>query len=602
MQLGPEVPVASACLPAGVVGIRLAVEARVARFRSRGTTLCAIVAIAFVGVFSVPPMHIETTRVTGRLSDALGFPLDVREARWQSLLWPEIRLADIHGVSHALPWLPLRVRADRAVLTGYELLEPPRRGAAGAETALVEGFSIHSDFLSLCRGTLRLDALEGEGMRVRGRADGTQGGWVEVIGALGGEPTGDPLRIYLADLVVPLVPPALGPGGGDEPALRLEGSIETRPHGSEGELAELDLRVVGVRAERAGHWLEGRVQGRWSRQAGLTEPGTELRGRFELREMGGARDMHALHGPVDAQVSVTGERVSAEVDLDRVRVVLRDWFAKQPGERARISLRARLADGGLSRARAELRTEWGTLHAVREADARGEWRLETSWVALDSVRHALPALASLALAGSSTGSARLRGHWSPEGGLRARAELRDVRVPGLRTGVPEARIDLAPDRTVFRIPGLLIDGQKVEVHGSVRWEQQGPTAPLTVLLEARAPRIDLERLSDSLSPLWGGPGKSSPATEASWQEAAVRLLGALRARPKLLERLDVQRAWVDVGHVTGLGLDQRAVALRLSLAERVMRVEQLDPAESQPVRSFDIDLDGWMPRFLNSAS
>jgi hypothetical protein len=544
------------------------------------------------------PLRLETPQVQATLSTALGLPVRVEGTSLTVSPWPAVELRGVSGEMDALPWLPLSLRVDRIEAGGRGLLSANREGPPGLPSdswAELAGIRASAGPLSLRDGTLNLAGGE-SAVELRGSALGTHGGWVEATGWLPDpERRAGPLRLYLADLIVPLPSPQLQSVGAGRRTLSLGGVVTLERRGAESDELELELRVRGLRSQSAGEWLRGSLRGRSLRQGGRFLPGTRLSADFELREIGGARSLNAVHGPVRAVAELGGGpgRLEIEADLRDVRIRLGEMFEKPAGERARARIRARLAQGGLSHLRAEVTTRGLRIELERvSSDPEQEWRITTSRMSLARLRKRIPALHERGWA--IDGDVSLSGRWSPSGGLRAALEFRNVELAGIGARLVSLSADYAAETLRFRCPDLRVGGQSIALSGVL---ERGPDPGVArVRLDGRSVALDLEPLTEALAPLWAGRAEHlGGEAAAEWEKVAIPLVRTLRSHPGILERVLIQSARLQIDRVSGLGLEARDAEISLRLLDRVLRVEHRHGG-SGPAASFDIDLDSWFPR------
>ncbi|MCZ6571480.1 MAG: hypothetical protein O7B23_15120, partial [Deltaproteobacteria bacterium] len=153
------------------------------------------------------------------------------------------------------------------------------------------------------------------------------------------------------------------------------------------------------------------------------------------------------------------------------------------------------------------------------------------------------------------------------------------------------RIDLTPDAAHFQAPRLLLAGQSMSVDGALEWLPATGRTHVSLILGADD--LDLEPIMDLTAPLWARGGDDSiPDTS---EDIAVAVVQALRAHPRLLARLQINPAILEVGHITGFGLDARHARYRLELVDQVLRLEEGKRSSQIPEHRYVLDLKSWLP-------
>ena len=67
-----------------------------------------------------------------------------------------------------------------------------------------------------------------------------------------------------------------------------------------------------------------------------------------------------------------------------------------------------------------------------------------------------------------------------------------------------------------------------------------------------------------------------------------------------LRSLQINPATLEVGHITGFGLDAADARYRLELVDQVLRLEQGDRSSHTPERRYALDLQSWVPKLTES--
>jgi hypothetical protein len=78
------------------------------------------------------------------------------------------------------------------------------------------------------------------------------------------------------------------------------------------------------------------------------------------------------------------------------------------------------------------------------------------------------------------------------------------------------------------------------------------------------------------------------------------IVQALRAHPRMLARLQIEPAILEVGHLTGFGLDTADARFRVELSDRFLRLEQSDRSSLDRPRRYALDLSAWVPKLTES--
>ncbi len=560
---------------------------RACAFAGLLTATAAVLAVA------LPPMQLRRVEVQAELSRSLGVPLEIGDAVWQLLPWPELRLLNAEARARLLERLPLSVRVERAEVGGGGPFGLLAAGGAPGRIRLV-GVELRAGPLFLRDGALELER-DGPVLSLRGRALGAYGGWVDVSGALAEGPLqAPPVRVNAADLDLPVPMPTALDAPGADARLRVTGVVSLRRAGDEGDELEVDLELHGLRPAGGGEWLDVPLRGRLIRHAGVLLPGTELSFEGWLRDLAGVAEPRAIHGPIRGRLVASGAldslAVRGDLDASGLRIRVGDWFDKEAGVPARAELRGHVGATGLERAQVELRL--GDLRArlERGGDGVGEWRLRSGWTPVQAWLDHVPVLRRSAP--EIRGHARLRAVRSAAGGEpHARLELREVAV-GARGATLLAQaigLDLAPHQARLEAIGLSVGGQRADLSGRATWEADRPLHASFLL---SAGELELEPLCDVVAPLLAS-GPPPPRGEEPWRTALGGMVRLLREDPRLLPRLRLESGTLRFERLVGLGLDSRGAEIELSIRDQTLRVAHRDSVGS---RRYRVDLGGWMPR------
>lgn len=549
-----------------------------------GTALVAALAVA------LSPIQVRRAEVQTALSRSLGVPLEIGDVVWQLLPWPELRLQSAEARAQLLERLPVSVRVQRAEVGPLGLLP----GGPGPASIRLVGLELEAGPLSLRDGELALER-EGSVLSVRGRASGAHGGWLDVSGGLAEGPVeAPPLRVYVADLDLPVPMPTAIDTSGADARLRVTGVVSLRRAGNEGDELDVDLRLRGLRPEGEGEWLELAVRGRLARHAGVILPGTELAFDGWLRDLAGREEPRAIHGPLRGRVAASGGvdalSVRGHLDFSGLRIKLGDRFYKEAGVSARADLRGRVAKTGLERARVDLRL--GDLRASLErgGGADGEWRLRSAWNPIGAWLARVPALRNQVP--ELRGLARVRAVRSvADGQTRGSLQLRDLAVGarGATVDVDEVVLDVATGSARLVASGVEIGGQRADLSGRASWQ---PDRPLHVTFTLAAGELRLEPLCEAVAPLLAS-GPPPPRGEEPWRTAIAGVVRLLREDPRLLPRLQLDPGRLQFERLVGLGLDSHDAVIDLTIREQTLRISHRDAAHQNRYR---VDLGGWMPR------
>ena len=568
-----------------------------------GRKILLVIGVLFALVIAAPPASLHGPDVETALAKRLGYPVEISGAHWSWDPWPAVELRD--AVAHPrgpAAALPITIRAQRVLLRGLPF--GLRADQSSYRAIEFSGLELHSGPFGLRDAFVVLEDRRNI-VKLKGRALGTSGGSVEISGALGGrDPTANPLRIYLAHLELPVVelfetPPDAGWGN-----LRVSGVVTIEGDLDRRQEIDLDLEGAGLRREGTGDWLHTLVRGRLIRQGGRFVAGNPVQITAEVRELGAAREFRIVHGGIELSLDVSGDTNSGHVvvdaDLERLRLRLASWLEKPSNTPGSIRYEVHWAPE--SRWSANGTFELGKLRARVDSFSTGKfagWRVRGLSLPLSELQEYVPALRVLPR--PPEGELELDLHWTPEGGTEGQVWAKDVRLSmgSQSIEIPRARIDLISDRAVFDAPELVAGGQTLSLSGSIEWVPS--PGRLHVRVDVRAGQLDLERLLEVVSPLWGGDGKSTgPGGPDASTEIATAIVQKLRAHPRMLRRLQIESAVLEADRLTGFGLDTKDAHYRLTLADRLLQLDQASGSGSQRPTRYVLDLQGWVPKLTQS--
>jgi len=561
------------------------------------------IGVLFALMIAAPPASLHGPDVETALAKRLGYPVEISGAHWRWDPWPAVELRD--AVAHprgSAAALPLTVRSQQVLIRGLPFGlradQSPYRAIEFSGLELHSGpFGLRDAFISL---EDRRDIVE-----LKGRALGTSGGSIEISGTLGGrDPKANPLRIYLAQLELPVVelfetPPDAGWGNVRvSGVVTIEGDLDRRQE------IDFDLEGAGLRQEGIGDWLRTLVRGRLIRQGGRFVAGNPVRVSAEVRELGAARDLRVVHGGIDLSLDVEGDTNSGHVvvdaDLEKLRLRLGSWLEKPSNTPGSIRYEAHWAPAGHWSGNGTF--ELGKLRARVDGVSMGKfagWRVRGLSLPLSELQAYVPALRVLPR--PPEGELELDLHRTLGGGTEGQVWAKGVRLSmgSQSIKIPRARIDLVSDRAVFEAPKLVVGGQTLSLSGSIEWVPS--PGRLHLRLDVRAGQLDLERLMAVASPLWGGDGKSTgPAGPNASTEIATAIVQKLRAHPRMLTRLQIESAVLKADRLRGFGLDTKNAHYRLVLVDRLLQLEQASGSGSQGPTRYALDLQGWVPKLTQS--
>ncbi len=563
----------------------------------RRVLFCA--ALLLVLAIVVPPARLHSLDLEASLAQHLGYPVHIAGVHWRWDPWPTVELRDVVAYPGGLDAMPIAIRARKVLLRGIPSLlgeEPESYGKIE-----FSGLDLSLGPLGLRDAVLTLEDLP-TGLHVQGRARGARGGSVEISGALGGpDPALDPLRVYMAQLDLPILellpaPPEFGQG-----PMRFSGVVTVAGDLEQRQVFNFDLDGVATRREGGGDWLQTTVRGRLARRDGRFQSGEALRIRSEVRELDASRELRAMHGVIDLELALTGDaesgRLVLDANLEALRLRLANALEKPADSPGSARYEAYWAPNGRRSSVGTLELGGLKLRLDRMTSESGSaWRLQSRSLPLAELRRYVPALQ--VLPENARGRLALDILWRPVRGVVGEVILNDVQLEfGPRSiQIPFGRIDLARNSAHFQAPQLALAGQVMSIDGTLEWLPSAGRTHIGVTLTADA--LDLEPIMDLTAPLWARGGTDSlPSTS---EDIAVEVVRALRSKPRLLARLQINPVILEVGHITGFGLDAADARYRLELVDQVLRLEQGDRSSHTPQRRYALDLQSWVPKLTES--
>jgi hypothetical protein len=584
-------------------GIGVAFVPRMAaRWAWLGTRVLLGIGLLFAFAVVAPPGRLHGQDLEAALAQRLGYPVHIGDAKWSFEPFPSVELRDAVAYPNGPKALPIAIRARHIRLSRLPFLSMLERSSY--REVDVSGLELRCGPLGIRDAVVKLEERR-DVVRLKGRALGAQGGSIEISGALGGDdPTLDPLRIYLAQLELPildLLHALPDPGWGEmrfSGVVTIEGDLEKQQE------IDLDLEGAGLRRGRGGDWLQTAVQGRLIRRGGRFVPGHRVKIHGEVRELASNRDLRAVHGGIDLWLDLAGDADSGHVvldaDLEKLRLRMAELLEKPADTPASVHYEAHWAPGGQRSAQGvfalgKLRVR---VDSVNSRSFSG-WRLRSLSLPLAELREYLPAVR--VLPDPPQGEVAIDVGWAPDRGAEGEILLRDVRllVEGQSVEIPFARIDLTSARATFEVPRLVVADQSLGLDGSLEWVPSPGRTHLRI--KVRGDHLDFESLMKIAAPLWARGGTSSKAPQnLSGTEMGTAIVQALRAQPRMLSRLQVEPAILEVGRLTGFGLDKADARYRLELSDRFLRLEQRDRASLDRPRRYALNLSAWVPKLTES--
>lgn len=563
-----------------------------------GAGLCVAVAVCLVVIISIPPMVVRPRGLEAVLADRLGLPVKIAGASWRLDPWPLLEIRGALAHPSLSERYSLTVEVDRARLRALSAFGLGARAAVGF--AELSGISLRLGELALRDGLLSL-ARSGDVVNVTGHAFGLQGGSLDLAGQIRLDRlSGAPIRIYLTGLEIP-IPASVGSlleGGSG--SVSVSGVVTISDDGEAGEAVDIDIHAEGRSSNRSGSWLEAEIRGRLLRRNDRFDPAGDLRVAVTLRQLDSGRDMRVLHGKTEIRVQLEGDlhsgRVLAEADLTDLRLRLGSLLEKTAGGPAEIQLESEWRRGGAPQTHVEISLGGpGLVLDLSSGDAGGQVKLGTRGLTLGALAAHVPAVRGLARIADA--QIDVDATWSANEGLLGVAKLQSLvsQLDGRSLSLPLGVVDFSTDLVRVFAPGLSVEGQRVDLAGEIDWSP--PSGPVYVRLAVRAGDLDLEPLAALLFPSIVGMNAGVPtSTEYRAVSIALAAVNELRARPRLLDRLHVEPAIFEVGHLSGLGITAEKTEYRLALSDQVLRIEQRTLGAKRPSSTLELQLEGWVAR------
>jgi hypothetical protein len=556
------------------------------------------VALLGLGIVAIRPVRLDPAELRGFLERELGGVASIGSARWYAAPSPRLTLSQVGHTRSLLDRWPLHIAADRVTVEGLPL---PRSGWIGSEArpssaapagrpgydrVSVEGLRLEFGPLELEGGdwTLTRDA---DRLRIAGWALGATGGRVDGRGEI--DARGLPaLRFYLSDLALKPFPRPTGAVGG---ALHLGGTIALSSTGRAAERFDVDLRAEGVRGPGRERWLDADLRGVLERSGGMLLPGTRIAAVGALRDVAGAHDLYAVHGPARATLTLVGPtdapRVDLVANLRELRMRLGEAFEKPAGVPAFVRLEGRWSNGELRGARGRL--DLGpTRVRIEQADAKS-WSFSTSWLSIDRLRALVPALDRLPK--GLVGTVRVSGRWGLERGIAGEVEVRDarLRLDDDEIRLASGRVHFGSDFIHIEAPGLQLEEEQLDL-----WVHYAGTigaAPLRLRVGGRAAALDLGRVADVLEPILG-----APLVDPTLEDVLREVVYELRARPRLLRRLEIAPSVLRVDRLRGMGMHADGALIRLEFHDQILHLGCADGEGGMPDESVSVEFTSGGPR------
>lgn len=551
-----------------------------------------------LGIVAIRPVRLDPAELREFLERELGGAASIGSARWYSAPSSRLTLSQVGHTRSLLDRWPLRVSADRVIVEGLPLPRPgwigsdarpsiaAPAGPPGFRRVSVEGFRLEIGPLELESGdwTLTRDA---DRLRVAGWALGAAGGRIDGRGEI--DARGRPaLRVYLSDLVLRPFPRPTGAAGG---ALHLGGTLTLSGAGREADRLDVDLRAEGVRGPGQERWLDAELRGVLERSGGMLLPGSRITAVGALRDVAGAHDLYAVHGPARATLALVGPtdapRIDLVANLRNLRMRLGEAFDKPAGVPAFVHLEGRWSKGELRRARGRLDVG-PTRVRIEQADAKS-WSFSTSWLSIERLRALVPALDRLPE--GLVGTVRVSGRWEPERGVAGEVEVRDarLRLDDDEIRLASGRVHFDSDSIHIEAPGLQLEEEQLDL-----WVDYAGTigdAPLRLRVGGRAAALDLGRVADVLEPLFG-----APLVDPTLEDVLREVVSELRARPRLLRRLEIAPSVLRVDRLRGMGMHADGALIRLEFRDQTLYLACADGEGGMPDQSVSVEFTSWMPR------
>lgn len=558
--------------------------------------VCAI--LAALGVVGARPLALDPQVVASQISALLGGRAELERASWHWMPEPRLVLLEPR-VEWALGSLgKLSVAALRGEAAGLGLFAADGSASALPDRVDLRGLRIQLGQLSLLRGQFSVDR-SGPNLQLRGHAFGAAGGRVDLRARLEGPSWQSASgQLYLEDLETSLgsFGSLVEPAGGR--ALRLNGVISATEVDNSGERFDVQLEILGVRANGPGSWLSATLGGVLEHSSAGWSPKGELELVGKIAIVAGERRIHALRSRARGTLRLIGDSSSGRAEL---ALQLLDpqghidgWLeARELGSgrlRATVGLRDGRFDGTL---------DLGRLQLDLRRDSQGIWVARSDWLPFSELRPLLPPLS--ALPPGATGQARFTGRFDLAGGWTADIEAREVALP-VRDGdgalissirMESARLRIHEGTLELDLPDLRIGAERLQLH--VKGKLAGGSPDFA--LSGTADSLDLRGVARVLAALFG-----TPDTDLTLEAVLEPLVRALRRHPSFLAALVVRPSYLRVKELHGLGLDAQNAAIRVALRDQTLEIGCREAGDGKLDLRVRLDLKGWVPRVLREGS
>jgi hypothetical protein len=358
-----------------------------------------------------------------------------------------------------------------------------------------------------------------------------------------------------------------------------------------GDRLDLELRAEGVRTPGRERWLDADLRAVLMRDAGMLLPGSRIEAVGALRDVDGAHDLRAVHGPIRATLALVGPveapRIDLVANLRELRLRLGGALEKPAGAPAFLRLEGRLSQGELMAARGRL--DLGRTRVRIERDAGKSWSFRTTWLSIERLRALVPAFDRLPE--GLAGSARLSGRWDPARGLAGELELRDarLRLDDSEIRLAAGRLHFDPASIHIEAPGLRLEEEQLDLW--VDYAEAPRDGPLRLRFGGRAAALDLERVAYGLEPILG-----TPLVDPTLEDVLREVVYELRARPRLLHRLEIAPSILRVDRLRGMGMHADGAIIRLEFRDQTLHLGCADGEGGMPDQSVAVELTSWAPR------
>jgi hypothetical protein len=235
------------------------------------------------------------------------------------------------------------------------------------------------------------------------------------------------------------------------------------------------------------------------------------------------------------------------------------------------------------------RLDLGPIRARIERGETNLWSFRTSWVPIERLRERVPALARLPH--DLVGSARVHGRWDPQRGIRGLVEVRDalLRLDGREIRLDAGRVHFDPESIRVEAPGLQLEEERLDLW--VDYAGAETDSQIRLRIGGRAAALNLERVAHVLEPILG-----TPRVDPTLEDVLRQVVHELRARPRLLRRLEIAPSVLRVGRLRGLGMHADAATIRIEFLDQTLHLACVDGEGGMPDQSVSIEFTSWAPR------